>query len=137
MIGLVMFDIYQVLVSGISISALITSVYVALRQDVTYKLIRHDSVVEKPIKSRIALEVSHPDKPIKKCQVFYNGTALRCDETNQDWATTFAQGSALYRIPLGQENDEAVIKVKNGWHNLGKTKLRYVEKPQSHVCVVF
>ena len=121
-----MVNLYEAITIGVAIAGtIIIPIVLAVRpQDIVFKLIRHESIVEKPIKSRIALEVSHPDKPIKKCRVIYNGTELPCDENpNQNWSPVFAQGSALFRIPLDMEDEDAKVIVKNGWHTLQKTRL--------------
>lgn len=126
-----MSEVYEVTGIVLAIAAIVISTWLAIRpQDITYKLILHDSPVHKPIESRIALEVSHPDKPIKKCRVIYKGKELICDETNQRWATVLAQGSALFRIPIGLEDENAKVTVKNGWHRLEKTTLKNIQKQE-------
>ena len=107
----------------------IISMYITSRpQDIVFKFIRQDSVVDKPIKSKIALEVSHPDKPIKKCRIIYKNVELVPDENpNNKCTTILAQGTALYRIPLNMEDEDAKVVVKNGRHNILKTKLKEIQ----------
>lgn len=110
-------------------SGIIIPVALAYRpQDIPFKLIRHDSSVDKPIESKTAIEVSHPDRTITKCRVIYKGHALLCDESNQPYVTVLAQGSALFRIPSNLEDNEAKIIVKNGRHVLRKEKLKDLER---------
>jgi WD40 repeat protein len=117
------------IIAGIMIPMI--SIYIALSpQDIVFKFVRRDSVVDKPIKSRIALEVSHPDKPIKKCRIIYNNMELVTDENlNHKWATVLAQGTALFRIPLNMEDEDAKIVVKNGRRTIEKTKLKEIQTP--------
>jgi hypothetical protein len=109
-------------------SGIIIPIALAYRpEDIPFKLIRHDSSVDKPIESKTAIEVSHPDKAITKCRVIYKGHALLCDESNQLYVTVLAQGSALFRIPLNLEDNEAKIVVKNGRHIIRKEKMKDIE----------
>jgi hypothetical protein len=135
-----MSEIYEVIGIIVAITgSIIIPIWLAIRpQDIPHKLIRYDGTVDKPIKSKIALEVSHPDKSIKKCRIIYKGTELFCDgKPNQKGVTVLAGESALFRVPLGFEDENAKISVKNGWHTLQKAKLRTIEQRYHHPPKVF
>ena len=53
---------YEALTITVAIaSGIIIPIYLATKpQSITFKIIRHDSVVHEPIESKVALEVSHP-----------------------------------------------------------------------------
>ena len=126
-----MSEIYEVTGIVVAIVGIVIPTWLTIRpQDITYKLILHESPVHSPIESKIALEVSHPDKPIKKCRVIYNGKELICDETKQNWATILAEEAALFRIPKGLEDENAKVIVKNHWHRLEKTTLNKIQREE-------
>jgi hypothetical protein len=119
---------YEIATITVAIVAIIVPVFITYRpQRIPFKLIRRDSQVKEPFQSKIAIEVSHPDKTIEKCRVFYNGHILISEESKKTEVTIFAQGSALFRIPIGKEDEEAKIVVKNGRHTLRKEKLKDLE----------
>jgi hypothetical protein len=118
------------IISGIIIPiiAIAVSIFLAYKPEkIPFKLIRKDSSVKEPIESNTALEVSHPDKTIERCKLIYNGRELICDESKLTHVTILAQGSALFRIPIDTEDEEAKVTVKNGRHTIRKEKMKEIE----------
>jgi len=112
----------------IPVVAIVVTIFLAYKPEkIPFKLIRRDSSVKQPFESNTAIEVSHPDKTIEKCRVIYNGKELFSEESNQPYVTVFAQGSALFRIPISKESENAKIIVKNGRHTLRKERLKDLE----------
>jgi hypothetical protein len=101
------------------------------REKIPFKLIRRDSSVKVPFESKTALEVSHPEKTIENCRLIYDGKELIAEESNLPHVTIIAQGSALFRIPLGMEKEEALVTVKTGERTIKEEKLKDVEYPRS------
>lgn len=122
------------LASGIIIPiiAILVTVFLAYKPEkIPFKLIRRDSPVKEPFESKTALEVSHPEKTIENCRVIYNGKELIAEESNLSHVTILSQGSALFRIPIAMENEEAMVIVKTGRHIIKKEKLKDVEYPRT------
>jgi hypothetical protein len=125
------YELEVAIASGIIIPtvAIAVSIFLAYRPEkIPFRFLRYDSLVEKPFESKTALEVSHPDKTIEKCRVIYDGQALICEESKLHHTTIFAQGSALFRIPLNIENEEAKVIVKNGRHTIRKERFKDIER---------
>jgi hypothetical protein len=122
-------SVYELVTIAVAIAGtIIVPLVIAYRpQNNPFKLIRRDSSVKEPFESNIAIEVSHPEKTIEKCSVTYNGQFLISEESNLPHVTIFAQGSALFRIPLKMEVEDAKVIVKNGRHTIRKEKFKDLE----------
>jgi hypothetical protein len=76
------------------------------------------------------IEVSHPDRPMKKCMVLYEGKPLVCSsniDPNQYETFIFAMGSAQFLLPATLD-ENALIIVKDGKKTLQSIKLRYIHR---------
>jgi hypothetical protein len=121
-------SIYEIITATIPIIAIIVTVFLSYRpQNIPVKLIRHDRAVKIPYESNIAIEISSPEKVIEKCRVSYKGQALMAGHKKTE-ITILAHGSAIFHIPIGKEDEEANIVVKNGRHTLRKKKLKDIEE---------
>jgi len=84
--------------------------------------------------SQQAIEVSHPDKPIKKCMVLYDGKPLVCTnniDPEQHEKFILAGGSSQFRLPskIASELDEnALIIVKDGKKTLQSIRLKDIHR---------
>ena len=113
----------------IPIVAILVSVFLAYKPEhIPFKLKRHHSPVNYPFESKTAIEVFHPEKPIEKCKVIYNGHELICEESNLPHVTVLTQSTALFRIPSNMEVEEAQVIVKNGRHTIRKEKFKDLEQ---------
>ena len=78
------------------------------------------------------IQVSHPDKTIEKCSVFYDGKPLVCLDNldrKQYERTILAMGLATFCLPeklLEPLDENAKIVVKDGKKILRSVKLKYV-----------
>lgn len=116
--------------------AIVVSILLAYKPEhIPFKLIRHNSRAEEPFESNTAIEISHPDRSIEKCKVYINNQELVCEDSKVNSVTILAQGSALFRIPLQLENDNAIVTVKNGRHILRKEKLKDLERLERNFVV--
>jgi predicted nucleotide-binding protein len=82
-----------------------------------------ESFVQTPIISHMAIEV-RPTKVIADCEVLYNGERLLCDDNRKYTKFIHEGGTGLYRIPAGNEDENAEIVVLDGKKELLKTRLK-------------
>jgi hypothetical protein len=81
------------------------------------------------------IEVSHPDKTIEKCSVFYDGKPLVClnnTDRKQHERTILAMGLATFLLPekiIGSLDENAKIVVKDG-----KKKLKSIRLKDVHIA---
>jgi hypothetical protein len=73
------------------------------------------------------IHIQNPTKAINRCQVFYNGIALKTPFADKmiTWAYIHIGGSADFRIPeelVDKEN--AIITIKDGRKTIQKIKLK-------------
>ncbi len=81
------------------------------------------SIVTEPIASNKAIEV-RPTKAIADFIVLYNGESLLCENNREHAKYILENGTGLYRIPAGKEDDNAKIVFKDGKKILLKTRLK-------------
>lgn len=87
-----------------------------------FKFYRSFSKTTDPIDTNMSITVLHPDKVIENCQITYNGNLLPCRIINgviQYQKYVDVMGGEVFRIPAGNEDEEAIVIVKDG-----KKKLR-------------
>ncbi len=81
---------------------------------------------KEPIDSDWAIRILHPDRPIEKCRVLYNNTQLPWWNKKEPYYEKFilVGGGGNARIPKGDIDDEAEVKVMDGKKTLRKVKFK-------------
>lgn len=85
--------------------------------------------IEKPIQSDWSIRISHPNKRIERCMIFYDNIPLPWWDSLEEWVYEhflFVGGGGNVRIPKGKERDDAEVKVTDGSKTLKKTKFKEI-----------
>lgn len=87
---------------------------------------RFEEPVEKPLKSNWSIRILHPDKPIQKCNVFFNGELLPWWDKVVPYYEKFIHkgGGGNVRIPVEIEKEGADVDVMDGKKLLKRLKFK-------------
>jgi len=99
------------------------------RHRISFSLQRFSEEAKKPIESNWGIRILHPNGPLEKCMVFYDGAKLPWwDKENECYYERFIPrgGGGNVRIPKGAEKEEARIIVKDGKTTILKRKFREI-----------
>ncbi len=84
---------------------------------VDFSLLRFKEPTDKPVESIWSIRVLHPNKPIEKCSVSYDGSKLPWWDklTDPDYEKFIDRmGGGNVRIPKELKNEKAMVIVKDG-----------------------
>ena len=130
----------------IAIAAIVSAIAAVIAATVSIMNQRTTNKAQKPLfklnrrinsasgTSNQAIEVSHPDKPIKKCMVLYDGKPLVCTDNidpNHYETFIFAMGSGQFRLPakvVSELDENALIIVKDGKTKLHSSRLKDIHR---------
>lgn len=97
------------------------------RNKITFELSRFYEKSSKPVQSNWGIRITHPDRPIERCTVLYNGTKLpwwdRGDEPYYERYFVVGGGGKV-RVPVEIEDEGAEVIVMDGRHQLKKMRFR-------------
>jgi len=87
-----------------------------LFESLPFILQRFKEVVEKPVKSNWSIRIMHPEKPIEKCIVLYDGIPVPWWDKDTPYyeRTIVAGGGGNARIPVEIEKEDADVKIMDG-----------------------
>ncbi len=96
------------------------------RRKIDFKLLRFQELWNqfnqpKP-ESTWGIRILHPNKPIERCTISYNGEKLRWDKSLEPYYENFidTMSGGNVRIPLGLEKNDAVVEVRDEARTLTK-----------------
>jgi len=100
-------------------------------QDVKFMIQRFKEFVDKPVKSEWSIRILHPDKPIEKCIITFNGEPLPWWDNKKPYyeKTIEASSGGNVRVPSDFEDENAEIRIMDGTNILRATRFRDI------VCV--
>ena len=93
------------------------------RRKIGFKLLRFQEFSDKPIESIWSIRILHPNKPIERCSVSFNGTKLPWwDNQKELYYEKFidAMSGGNVRVPKGIEKDNSTVEVKDEGRALSK-----------------
>ena len=80
---------------------------------------------KKPVDSEWGIRILHPNKPIEKCSVLYNGDLIPWSGNQPYYEKRFVVNSGgNVRVPKAKQKEDAEIKIQNNNKTLKKVKLK-------------
>jgi hypothetical protein len=99
------------------------------RRKIDFKLLRFQEVTDKPVESVYSIRILHPNKPIEKCSVSYNGIKLpwsdKLSEPDYEKFIDRMSGGNV-RIPKAIEKANATVVVRDGKRIIRKKKYQEI-----------
>lgn len=124
--------IVGIAVGIITVVSIAYSIYRKMRETrPKFRLQKFQEAVQKPIKSNWSIRILHPTKLIEKCNVLYDSVPLPWwDPTDRlcYQRSIEVSGGGNVRIPVGIENDNAKVEIRNGKKTLTRVKFKEIAK---------
>ena len=81
---------------------------------------------KKPVDSEWGIRILHPNKPIEKCSVLYNGELIPWWDKDQPYYERrfVAMGGGVVRVPKAIQDEDAKIKIQNNKKILRTVKFK-------------
>ena len=123
-----MVDVLTLIIATLGLFAIYINLIQKIRRErnIEFSVQRVYEPTKKPINSDWLIRILHPNKPIERCSVLYNGDLIPWSNENPPSYERRIEkmGAANVRVPKEKEKEDAEIKIQNNNKTLKKVKFK-------------